>query len=374
MKYDRVLISELKNQIHRNIYCFGAGRAFDKFMEEFAQFELEKRIKAVADNNPIISVKVISNQNIPVISLKNMLNIIDDNDFILITTAAYREIIDQLNKIDQLKSVSYGIYSIMKIEQYDFDRLQIKLPKRLSLYDEMRIPKVIHYCWFGRKAIPNQYKEWMASWKKYCPDYEIIEWNEDNYDVHKNSFISQAYDMGKWAYVSDYARIDIVNEYGGVYMDTDVELVKNIDELLKNDAFCGFENNRFVAYGLGFGAKKHSLILEDIKEYYNNISFAIDETLSKITCPVIQTNVLEKHGMICNGEFQILDGMMVYPSQVLCGMSPYSFRMQCDLTNTYAIHHYNASWLQGYYKQWKNKLILDMKEWGWNDGDYIYLD
>ena len=304
-----------------------------------------------------------------------MLNVINENDFILITTAAYGEIIVQLNQIEQLNSVGYGIYSIMKIEQHDYDRLQIKLPKRLSLYNEVRIPKIIHYCWFGKKEIPEQYREWMASWKKYCPDYEIVEWNEDNYDVHKNQFISQAYDMGKWAYVSDYARIDIVNEYGGVYMDTDVELVKNIDELLKNDAFCGFENDRFVAYGLGFGAKKQNLILREIKEHYNNISFAENgETLYKLACPVIQTNIMKKCGLICNGEFQTVEGMVVYPSRVLCGMSPYSFRMQRDLTDTYAIHHYHASWLQGYYKQWKNKLILDIKEWGWNDKDYIYPD
>lgn len=359
MLYKVTSVSELTNQIDRNIYCFGAGRAFSNFVTEFAQFKLEKHIKAIADNHSYqlgISTKVINDVSIPIISLAQLVDDIKEQDCILITTAAYEEIIEQLEKIERLHSVKYYIYYFLRIAQYDCDRRNVKMPSTLSIYREMQIPKTIHYCWFGKKEIPDQYRKWMESWKQYCPDYEIIGWSEDNYDVHKSRYIGQAYDKGKWAFVSDYARIDIINEYGGVYLDTDVELVKNIDELLKNDAFCGFETHQYVNYGLGFGAIKHNLILQEIKEYYDNTSFVLEDgTLNQINCPIIQTDVMKKHGLKCNGEFQIVDGMTVYPSQVLCGMSPYSFHIECDPVYTYAIHHFAASWFED--KEKRDSLI-----------------
>lgn len=370
-----LLIFELKKQLRGNLYCFGAGKAFDSFTQEFAQFKLEDRIKAVVDKNANqidISAKKVNKIYIPIISLEQMLSEITEADSILITTAAYGEIIEQLEKIEKLNKVTCYSHTFLRMEQYDYDRLQVKLPSHISIYQEEHIPKVIHYCWFGKKPIPSKYRKWMESWKKYCPDYEIIEWNEHNYDVHKSRYISQAYDRGKWAFVSDYARIDIINEYGGVYLDTDVELVKNIDILLQNDAFCGFESFRYVAYGLGFGSKKHNAILSELKAYYDGMDFlSEDGTLNQTTCPVIQTEIMKRHGLICNGEFQIVEGMTVYPSRVLCGMSPHSFRIQRNLEETYAIHHYSGSWLEDI--QGKNKVIFYMKKWSENE-DYYYPD
>lgn len=371
MIYQVVSLSKFQ-ETAKSFYCFGAGKAFDNFMKEFAHFGLENHIKAIVDNNPTTSAKVVNNLCIPVISLNQMLNEINGNDCILITTAAYEEVMEQLEKIEQLNNIRYYIYSVMWIEQYDYDRMNIEVPSLLSKYNHIKIPKVIHYCWFGKKEMPRQYKEWMKSWKQHCPDYEIIEWNEDNYDIHKSRYMCQAYEMKKWAFVSDYARIDIINEYGGVYLDTDVELVKNIDEMLKNDAFCGFETYKYVNYGLGFGAKKCNSILSEIKEYYDNIDFLLEDgTLNQTVCPVIQTKIMKKHGLNCNGKFQELDDMTVYPSRVLCGMSPYSFRIERNLANTYAIHHFNGSWIED--KHEKNMLIARMKKWGRNE-DYIYPD
>jgi len=375
MLYKALSISEFRKKINRNVYCFGAGRAFDFFMEEFAGFKLEKDIKAVVDNasgTMNSSVKMVNGTVIPIISLNQMLSDIEKNDCIVITASAYEEIIEQLNKIEKLNITEYYIYFIMKIEQYDYDRLQIRVPLQLSMYKEIKIPKIIHYCWFGKKEIPDRYKKWMESWKYYCPDYEIIEWNENNYDVHKSNYISQAYETKNWAFVSDYARIDIVNEYGGVYLDTDVELIKNIDVLLMNDAFCGFESCKYVAYGLGFGAKSCNSILREIKEYYDNMDFiSRDGTLNQITCPVIQTEIMKKYGLVCNGEFQLINGMVVYPSRILCGMSPHTFRVERTPIHTYAIHHYAASWVGKHPR--KNNLISTMKKWGRNDR-YIYND
>ena len=120
------------------------------------------------------------------------------------------------------------------------------------------IPKVIHYCWFGGNPLPESAKKCIDSWKKYCPDYEIVEWNENNFDISKNQYCREAYEAGKWAFVSDFARFDIIYKYGGVYFDTDVEVIKPIDSLIEQGAFMGVERNKpiNVAPGLGIAASK----------------------------------------------------------------------------------------------------------------------
>ena len=307
-------VQEIKN----DVYCFGAGRAFISFLDMFAHFKLESYIKAVVDNNLKITgsfKRVANGVNIPIISLQQMLNDIRPNDCILITTAAYEEVISQLEQIEKLNNTKFYIYSIMSIEQHDYELSRIAVPKQLSTDQKLQIPKVIHYCWFGRQQIPDQYKKWMESWKYYCPDYEIIEWNE---------------------------------------------------------AFCCFETIQCVAYGLGFGARKNNSILSELIEYYSDANFIMEDgRLNQTACPIIQTEVMQRHGLVCNGEFQVVDGMTVYPSCVLCGMSPYSFRVKKNLEDSYAIHHYAGSWVEGH--SGKDSIISRMKRWSKND-NYIYLE
>ena len=119
------------------------------------------------------------------------------------------------------------------------------------------IPKIIHYCWFGGKPIPKNLKNYIKSWEKYCPDYEIKEWNESNFDINSNKFIKEAYINKKFAFVTDYVRLYVIYNYGGIYLDTDVEIIKNFDGLLNNELFMGIQqNDSFATTGLGFGAKK----------------------------------------------------------------------------------------------------------------------
>lgn len=121
-----------------------------------------------------------------------------------------------------------------------------------------RIPKIIHYCWVGGANKPKSVQYCIDTWKKYCPDYEIIEWNEDNYDFSKNQYMKEAYNSKKWGFVPDYARLDIIYQHGGIYMDTDVEMVASLDSLLEYEGFFGFENTGngqfYVNCGHGFGA------------------------------------------------------------------------------------------------------------------------
>ena len=374
MQYKIFTPQDLQGKFKGNLYCFGAGKVFDTFFAGDAGKGLEKHVRAVADNHAdelSTSVKILYGRSIPIISFGRLLNDIEEGDLILITTVSFREIITQLDRIEKLQNTKYCVYFAVEIEFHDKNGVNLFAPNSLARYEQIQIPKLIHYCWFGKGEIPAKCRKWMESWEKYCQDYEIIKWSEDNYDVHKSRYMSQAYDTGEWAFVSDYARIDIVNEYGGVYLDTDVELIRNLDELLKNDAFCGFENCRLVAYGLGFGSKKQNRILAEIKEYYDSRSFwQEDGTPDKRCCPYIQTEIMEKHGLKGNGEFQIVDGMTVLPPRVLCGMSSHSFRTLRDLNSTYAIHHYTASWLTERRRKWQQS----MKEWVKDNEDYIYLD
>ena len=132
------------------------------------------------------------------------------------------------------------------------------------------IPKTIHYCWFGGKEKPKLAQKCIRSWKKYCPDYKIIEWNENNFDVHQNDYTSFLYENKKYAFLSDYVRLKVVFDQGGVYFDTDVEVIKSIDNFLKYEAFYGFENDQYVASGLGFGAEKGHITLAKMLEIYDN--------------------------------------------------------------------------------------------------------
>ena len=212
------------------------------------------------------------------------------------------------------------------------------------------IPKVIHYCWFGGNDLPDDVKKCIDSWKKFMPDYEIKRWDETNYDINKCDYIREAYEEKKWAFVSDYARIDICYTYGGIYLDTDVEVLKSFDDLLNLDAFCGREqgkknNDNKVNTGLVLGMKKNSLIGKIMRDDYNNKHFRDSNGKLDLTpCPVIQTNLLKKYGLNDKNVLQVVNGLTIFPTDYFCPMNQYTGKK--DITdNTYSIHHYNASWV-----------------------------
>jgi len=207
------------------------------------------------------------------------------------------------------------------------------------------IPKVIHYCWFGGNPIPDNYKKYMESWKEFCPDYEIIEWNESNYDVTKNKYMYEAYKAKKWAFVSDYARLDIVYNQGGIYLDTDVELIRCLDDLLTNEAFMGFDVSfNLVGTGLCFGSVKGNKIIKMLRDDYDKLHFInADGSLNTTVNGVIQTDSLVSIGLKRNNKkMQKISGMTVYPVDYF---APKSNISKLKITsNTYSIHHAGVSW------------------------------
>jgi mannosyltransferase OCH1-like enzyme len=201
------------------------------------------------------------------------------------------------------------------------------------------IPKVIHYCWFGGNPLPLFAVKCIESWKKQCPDYEIKEWNESNFDINYNPYVKEAYEAKKWAFVSDVARLIIIYNNGGIYLDTDVELHKSLDNLLDNDMYMGFEHDGEVNTGVGFGAVKEFPILKRMIEIYSAISFInADETYNMTTCNIYTKKILQEEGFILNDEYQKINGLAIYPSEYF---SPKRFSAT---DNTYSIHYYALSW------------------------------
>ena len=211
------------------------------------------------------------------------------------------------------------------------------------------IPKIIHYCWFGGKPLPELAQKCIASWRKYCPDYEIKEWNEGNIDLSSVDYMREAYEEKVWGFVPDVARLQIIYNNGGIYLDTDVEIIKNFDDLLINSAFFGIEEGRgrkeyCVNLGLGFGAEKGNQMIEFLLKDYQKRHFRTsDGTLDRTPSPQIQTMALYKKGFISKDSMQKICDATIYPMEYFCPLS-YKKGIITITKNTHSIHHYDASW------------------------------
>jgi hypothetical protein len=206
------------------------------------------------------------------------------------------------------------------------------------------IPKTIHYCWFGGKPIPKRMKRWMESWKKYCPDYAIIEWNEGNFDFDSNLYAKQAYEAKKWAFVSDYARLYVLFHHGGIYMDTDVELLKNIDSFLENKAFSGFEQEKTILTGIMAVEKGHPLF-KTLLSYYDRRAFIKEDGTFDLTSNVsIITDYCLALGLTPNNTKQTVADFTLYPTDYFCPKNWWTKKLNIT-ANTCAIHHFEGSWV-----------------------------
>ena len=206
------------------------------------------------------------------------------------------------------------------------------------------IPKIIHYCWFGRSEKSQFVKKCIDSWKRYCPDFEIIEWNEDNFDLDYNDYVRYCYNNRKWAFLSDFVRLAVVAERGGLYFDTDVELVKSPEEVLQYEAFYGFENDEYVNSGQGFGAVSgHSTVIRMRDEY---ASLTPDENgdYPLIGCPRINTQILADMGLKRDGTRQNVAGAEIFPEDYFNPYDDPTGRLN-KTQNTISIHWYAKSWM-----------------------------
>ena len=206
------------------------------------------------------------------------------------------------------------------------------------------VSKIIHYCWFGGGDKSKKMKRYIENWKKKLPDYEIIEWNESNFNIYSNKYVKEAYELRKFAFVSDYVRLYALYNYGGVYFDTDVEVIKNIDQLLeKNKDIYGFELKEKIMTGVMI-AKKNSNIIKEFLSKYEDRSF-IDSNGDIDLTPntKILTELLKRRGLILNNQIQEFSDFIALPIEYLAA---FDLQNLCEniTQNSFTIHHYDFSW------------------------------
>ena len=212
------------------------------------------------------------------------------------------------------------------------------------------IPKKIHYCWFGGKSKPQKVLDCIASWRQLLPEYEIIEWNEKNFDISQNMYAREAYEAGKYAFVSDFARLKILYDEGGIYLDTDIEVVQNFDEFLRHGAFIWFEYDRFLATCL-IGAESQHPMIWDFLRLYENISFQKKSKNDYTTNVARIANFLTANfpEFQPNNSFQILNHhFAIYPQEIFSPIDDFGKTYRTDKTVT--IHHHEGSWAPWYLK------------------------
>ncbi len=233
------------------------------------------------------------------------------------------------------------------------------------------IPKIIHYCWFGGNELPVLAMRCIESWKKYLPDYEIKEWNETNYDVHFIPYVHEAYESKKYAFVSDYVRFDILYRYGGLYFDTDVEVIKPMNDIIARGPFMGCETDindrgataKAVAPGLGMGVNPGLGIYSEILDLYGKLHFVkADGSLNLKTVVEYTTELLCKHGLKNTNEIQKCVGVWIYPARYFCPINLVTKKIHIT-EDTCTIHHYAASWIDKKENKLKSFLRNMLPEW-----------
>lgn len=227
------------------------------------------------------------------------------------------------------------------------------------------IPKIIHYCWFGGKPLSERVRCYMDSWKKYLPDFEIKRWDESNFDVNAREYTREAYYAGKYAFVSDVARLEALTKEGGLYLDTDILIKKEVPEaMFRHRAFCGFEHLQYAQTGV-MACEPHYSIFEEFMESYEDRHFFKGLQYDLRTNVCVFTDLMKKHGFVMDNSMQEIDGMAIYPQILLCGKHCYEGRYDTD--ETIMLHDFQNDWGQDALRdrlKFTIKSALTVLKWG----------
>lgn len=332
----------------KEIVCLGAGKLFDKACKTLP---LERYVKALIDNAPSKQGKQLefAGKKFKILPWSELRQNIQftEKTIVLVSAGMARggkELYEKLIKEDIPAETECFFLSFIFAELESVEKIGRLVDFRLS--EKPLIPKYIHYCWFGKKKIPEEQEKFIEGWHEKCPDFEIIRWDESNYDVKKNKYMRKAYEEERWGFVPDFARKDIIYRYGGIYLDTDVEIVRNLDELLYQKGFAGVQWDNRVALGLGFGGIPGLDIMAEMCEAYEKSEFSFREGFGMKVGPDYETKIMKLHGYDKEKGWQTVAEMTIYPVEVLSGTLPYSNKSLIT-ENTFAVHHYAGSWIVG---------------------------
>lgn len=314
---------------YRKIIVFGAGKNLVDCAEVYLR---QKKIEGVIDNN-------LSKESVEINSIEYKIQSIDEiaNErrrlkevVIFVTTTKYAndvlQLLNSYSAFDGVGCVLYGMIRHTKITEEKFDFTE----------GEPLIPKKLHYIWVGGRELPDIYKKNIETWMYHNPSFELIQWGEDNYDFYKDEYIKDAYENKQWGFVSSYMRYDIVEENGGIYLDTDVEVVRNLECLINDEAFVCMGWADRINTGCGFGSVKHHPLIKELKKATTSGGlFTLDGQL-RSNGPKMN-RVMENRGFVINNRYQRRNGVVLYPSEV---MSPFAIGADYEslFINTVSIH------------------------------------
>lgn len=333
---------EFKKYIkNKKIYIWGAGRAMESCLDIYFS---DQSVQLVVDNNKELWGKAVVHKGKNVIIggkdlfcqhiKKNDIN----NCVLMITSTHYgADIVAELDKISELDGLECFLQVVIRATKED-------VPHYVFSSGEQLIPKKIHYIWIGGKEMPQEYKDNIASWRRHNPDYEIIRWDEKNYDFTKCDYVKEAYEKKCYSFASNYARLDIIHQYGGIYLDTDVECLASFDKLLKDKAFFNMGCADRINIGCGFGAVAGSDILKDMMQVFSSDHFLLPNgSPGKKTCSSYINPIMRRYGFQLENYYQKIDDVVLYPCEV---MSPKTIGDMPDFmsANTLSIHHESGSW------------------------------
>lgn len=338
---------------NKKLFFIGAGKQAFAYLEKY-----DWNVFCCIDNDEKKHGTFIevSGKKIPVYNWNYLDNNISSDSVLFVTPLSFSSLIEKIENDAILKNIDCYVPQYMTAMQWDEDRIAASnVPFEITKGTVPKIPKIIHYFWFSGDSYPEKVQKCIDSWHKFCPGYEFRKWDLNNYKTG-NQFVKDALKCKDWAHASDYGRCDVVYRYGGIYLDTDVELVKPLDDLLYDTGFFCFESASAVDPGSGFGAVAKNPIIKEICETYDRISYVSRD--GKVWNPVnilnIYTNAFVKRGLVLNAQYQKVEEFAFYPPLVL---SPYSHQtgILAPYDKTYGIHHWVSAWVTDNQMEMMNK-------------------
>lgn len=324
------------------VVCFGAGTIPWLVEPMFEKLSIWNRILYFLDNDEKKAGTWVGEKRpVPVVSVNGFREMGKKRFLMLITCERFRAVLGQLQQVEEWEDIRCYIYIKLNYELIK----GVKQTKIMLGGKEPIIPKVIHYCWFGKEKKGKLHKKCIRSWKEKCPEYEIIEWNETNYDIHQCRYMEEAYANRKWAYVSDYARLDILYRQGGIYLDADVELLDRPDKLLAEKGFIAYGQWTAVNSGAGIGCVKGLPVVREMRdEPRKQISFYNpDGTCNMVQNGFYESRVLRKYGFSQDFSTQYSGDMLILSPDIMATESILGERVFVT-GHTLSIHHCGGSW------------------------------
>lgn len=332
------IVSNISNE---KVIFFGCGSWFE-IINYTDLMQLESRFAYIIDNDAY-GEKSIGNKKLHIYRLEKLHE--EEGAIIILTSPVY--MYDMYCQLEEL-----GLPDSFVCYSFPFVQMISNFPEitNVKLYNnghKRQIPKIIHSFWFSQEKKPYAYQKCVDTWKEILTDYKIIEWNMETYDWHKNSFVERAIELKAWAYATDFARLDVLNTYGGIYLDMDVEVFKPFDNLLDNKVILSFANNVYVDLAV-MGAEKNNILIQNLMKLYDDIQLPSEKKeFSKFFQPFWIRKTLVEYGIKMNGAMQMINGVRVFPSEYFMPLDAILYRDYNKTDHTYCVHYDNFGWSFG---------------------------